>query len=233
MAKAKTVPSNDFAAETAAISNLKPHPRNYRDHGDDQIDHIVESIEEHGVYRNVVIARDDTILAGHGVVLAARKMGMEKIPVYRVDEDPDSPRALKILTGDNEISRLAYIDDRVLSEILKQIKEDDPVGLLGTGYDEQMLAALAFVTRGQNEIKDFDAAKEWVGMPDFDPGSEEYQVVMSFDSAEAREEVYGLLNVGEGVVRNSKNGLVASLRWPPDGRQTMKSLRFEQDVQEA
>lgn len=45
---------------------LKPHPRNYRGHPDDQLAHIERSIRDNGVYRNVLVARDYTILAGHG-----------------------------------------------------------------------------------------------------------------------------------------------------------------------
>ena len=56
--------------ETIDIEKLIPHPDNYKEHPDQQLDHIIRSIEDHGFYRNVVIAKDNTILAGHGVVLA-------------------------------------------------------------------------------------------------------------------------------------------------------------------
>ena len=68
-----------------AISGLRPHPRNYREHPEDQLEHIKASIVENGFYRNVVAARDGTILAGHGVVLAATAMGLRKVPVIRLD----------------------------------------------------------------------------------------------------------------------------------------------------
>jgi hypothetical protein len=54
--------------ELIAIKELKPHPRNYRSHPEDQLVHLVNSIKQHGFYRNVVVAKDNTILAGHGVV---------------------------------------------------------------------------------------------------------------------------------------------------------------------
>lgn len=217
-----------YETEIVPIAELKPHPRNYRNHGDDQLNHIVESIQEHGVYRNVVIARDGTILAGHGVVLAARKTGMTAVPVIRLDVASDDPRALKVLTGDNEISRLAYIDDRVLTEILKEIKDQDVIGLLGTGYDEQMLAALAFVTRDQKEIADFDAAAEWVGMPEYDVGPKRLTLVVSFGSQEDRLDLLSKLGLDISDVRVMKGSNMYSLRWPPVEIVDLQSVRLEE-----
>lgn len=54
-----------LVTEDAAIDELRAHPRNYRRHPDDQLAHIMRSIELHGFYRAVVIARDGTVLAGH------------------------------------------------------------------------------------------------------------------------------------------------------------------------
>lgn len=145
-----------FETEMVKLADLKPHPQNYQTHPQEQIEHLKASIAEHGMYRNVVIARENTILAGHGVVLAATQLGMKEVSAVRLDIDPDDPRALKVLTGDNEIEQLADVDDRALTEILKQINDED--ALLGTGYDEKMLAALVYVTRPASEIADFDAA---------------------------------------------------------------------------
>jgi len=92
------------------VASLKPHPVNYRKHPEDQLRHIERSVKEHGFYRNVVVARDGTILAGHGVVLAAKRLKRDKVPVIRLPLAADDLRALKVLTSDNEISRLAEVD---------------------------------------------------------------------------------------------------------------------------
>lgn len=153
--------------ESEKISNLKKHPRNYREHPEEQLDHLCKSIKEHGIYRPIVLSNDGTILAGHGVVKACKRLEIKEVPVIRMNLSPEEPKALKLLTADNEISNLADIDDRKLSEILKQINEDDNDGLDGTGYDEMMLANLVMVTRPAEEIADMDEAKEWVGMPTY------------------------------------------------------------------
>jgi hypothetical protein len=216
----QTLAQPDFRLETVTVSGLRPHPRNYRAHPDDQIDHLVESIREHGLYRNIVIARDGTILAGHGVVQAARKMGLESVPVYRLDLGPDDPRALKVLAGDNEIGHLGEIDDRALSEMLKEIKDTDLTGLLGTGYDEMMLTNLLFVTRPASEIQDFNEAAEWVGMPEYDAGQLPLKVVVSFRNEEDRLEFARIL----GLTFTEKT---RSTWWPARDREDVSSLRYE------
>lgn len=210
--------------ENIAIEELHPHPRNYREHPDDQLEHIIKSISENGLYRPIVIARENTILAGHGVVMAARKMGLTQVSVIRLDIDSDDVRALKILTGDNEISHLGEIDDRELTEILKGIKDFDVGELLGTGFDEQMLANLVYVTRPASEIQDIDAAAQWVGMPEYDPEAEPLKIIMSFESAADREQF--IEYIGATTIKK-KTGAVWSMWWPEKVKEDLASLRFE------
>lgn len=206
--------------EMVAVSELRPHPRNYRSHPDDQMEHLMESIREHGLYRNVVVARDGTILAGHGVVEAARRMGLETIPVARLDLAPDDPRALKVLTGDNGIAHLGVIDDRALTELLREVMEADEDGLLGTGYDEMMLANLVFVTRPQSEIADFDEAAAWVGMPEYEIASTPLKITVSFRSDEDRLEFARVLGL-------ELTDTARSTWWPSREKEDPSSLRFE------
>ena len=209
-----------------AIADLKEHPRNYRSHTAEQIDHLARSIAGHGFYRNVVIARDNTILAGHGVVRAAVRIGKARLPAVRLDVDPDDPRALKIMASDNEIARLAEVDDRALTELLKDVMESDVDGLLGTGFDHRRLAALAFVTRPESELEDFDAAAEWVGMPAYESGAPPPRVVVSFETPAAREEF--MRRLGATVI-NKKTRTVWSIWWPEKRKDDLSALRFDFD----
>jgi len=205
--------------ETVAICDLKPHPRNYNAHPDDEIDHIVKSIKDNGVYRNIVIAQDNTILAGHGVVQAMRQMGMEQAPVKRLDIDSNDPRALKVLAGDNEIAHLSMKDDRMLTDLLKEISEFDD-GLLGTGYDEMMLANLLYVTRDANEIADFDEAAEWVGMPEYDEGQSTIKIIVHFRTQEDKIEFARILGL-------ELIGKAGSTWWPQKEKEDLIAVRFE------
>jgi len=100
--------------EEAALADLRPHPRNYKAHPEDQLAHLERMIRDFGIFKNIVATRDGTILAGHGVATAARRAGLERVPVVRLDLDPLEPKALKIVTADNEVGHLAEVDDRLL-----------------------------------------------------------------------------------------------------------------------
>lgn len=210
-----------FPPVMVAISSLRPHPRNYQKHPPDQIGHLIESIETHGQYRNVVISRDGTILAGHGVVEALTKMGRTAVSAVRLDVDSNSPQALKILTGDNEIARLADRDDRLLSELLKEVKEYDLTGLAGSGFDNQMLANLVYVTRPESEVKTMDAAAQWVGMPEYVPEPEPLKTVISFRSLADRAAFFSRL----GLEHSDKQTI--STWWPVRERRDAASIRFQ------
>lgn len=212
-----------LVTEDAAIDELRAHPRNYRRHPDDQLAHIMRSIELHGFYRAVVIARDGTVLAGHGVVEAARRLGRPVVPVFRLDIDPDSDAARQVLAGDNEISRLAEIDDRALTELLRELSETDMTNLLGTGYDELSLAALALVTRSADELADFDAAGEWVGMPDFESPERTPSLTVKFETADLRDKFLEDLE----IVHVSRAGGGWSCWWPDRPLADTTSVRFE------
>jgi len=182
--------------EQSPLAELKPHPRNYRAHPIEQIEHLRQSLLEHDVYRNVVIARDGTVLAGHGIVEAARSLKMTTIPCVRLDLDPGEPRALKLLAADNSLSQLSQDDDRAFTTLLTEIRESDEAGLLGTGYDNAMLAALLLATRTPDEIPRHDNAGEWLGMPD--NGTQKKSICQVYFATAADREAFGKL-VGQDV----------------------------------
>ena len=221
-----------FETEFVNIEELIPHPRNYVHHPADQLEHIAESIRANGIYRNVVIANDGTILAGHGVVAAARQLEYAVIPVIRLTIDPDDPRALKLLASDNEISHLGEMNDRALTELLKEVKDTHPSGLLGTGYDERMLASLVMVTRPQDEIEDFSAAAEWVGMPEFvgeHEAHKRYCMMVYFDTPEDRRDLIEKITTidPEFTSPSSDTKTAFSVWWPPRPHDDASSIRFQ------
>ena len=213
-----------IAADTADIESLKIHPRNYRNHPEDQLAHIKQSILDNGIYRPIVVARDNTILAGHGVVEAATSMGIKQVPIIRVDLAPDDPKAIKILTGDNEISKLAHVDDRLLTELLKELNETD-LSLLGTGFDEMQLANLVMVTRPASEVASFDAAAEWIGMPEHSPGDLAIKLIFIFRTTEDRDQLLKDLEVTKAPNRVSKTSW--SMWWPQSENEDLESIGFE------
>jgi ParB family chromosome partitioning protein len=137
------VPQDDLTTtlELLPLADLRPHPRNDGQHPPEELAHLKQSLTEHGVYRNVVVAQDGTILAGHGVVQAAYELGQTHIAGKRMPYGPDDLRALKLLAGDNHIARLRLQDDALLVALLEELSAENPLALLGTGFDEAALSA--------------------------------------------------------------------------------------------
>lgn len=208
-------PPETHPVEEVLIADLRPHPENYQKHPQDQIEHLVASIRQYGFIRNVVIARDNTILCGHGAVEAATLAGMTSVPCVRLDLDPMSTKALKVLALENELGRFAVRDDRALTEILKIVNDDDGImGLVGTGYDEQMLANLVMVTRSAAEIANGNAAAEWVGMPEYEEAPDIWKIIIQFDSEKERQEFLEKYEVREYVTFVKMTPRAISGWWP-------------------
>jgi len=211
------------APEMVPLGDLRPHPEHFAEHPEDQVEHIAASIRAHGVYQNIVIAQDGTILVGHAVALAAERAGLEAVPALRKDLDPLSPEALQILTGDNTVALLAERDDRQLTEVLRGVANDGT--LEGTGMDSERLAALALVTRSSDEVPDLDAAREWAeaGMPEFPDVVVKPRLMLLFESNEARASFVEQLNVSPtGTASND----TLSARYPPSDPRDLSALRF-------
>lgn len=135
--KATTKP---MQLEQVPIDSLTPHARNFRAHPDRQISELQTSLREYGWARNVVVSSDNVILAGHGIVEAARRNGHTEVPVYRLALRGDDPKAEKFLVLENTVSRLAEDDDTQLAALLADVQRTE--GLDGTGYDDAALDAL-------------------------------------------------------------------------------------------
>jgi hypothetical protein len=126
--------------------------------------------------------------------------------------DPDSGPALKVLALENSLTKFGFDDDRALTDLLKDVSDLDD--LIGTGYDATSLAALVMVTRPEHEIKDFDAAAEWVGMPDFTNREDTFQLVITFDTEKERSDFVEEL----GADPREFNSKTWGLRFPIESR---------------
>ncbi|HCQ64572.1 MAG TPA: DNA methylase N-4, partial [Rhodobacteraceae bacterium] len=104
--------------------NLKPWKRNARKHSKKQLAQIAESIEAFGFVNPILIDKDNTILAGHGRVEAAKRLGMDGVPCLFVEHlTPEQKRAYVL--ADNKIALNATWDEDLLSEELKALSEID------------------------------------------------------------------------------------------------------------
>ena len=121
-------------------AKLLPYARNARTHSDDQVAQIAASIAEFGFTNPILAGSDGVIVAGHGRLAAAQKLGLEVVPVVVLDHlSPTQRRALVI--ADNRIAENAGWDD-VMLRIEIAALQDDYFDVSLTGFDADALAEL-------------------------------------------------------------------------------------------
>lgn len=126
--------------ESRLVADLIPYAANSRTHSDAQVAQIAASIKEFGWTNPILIDGDNTIIAGHGRLLAARKLGMEEVPAIILDHlTKAQQRALVI--ADNQLALNAGWDiDMLKAEIEDLNLEGFDLGLLG--FDDKFLDGL-------------------------------------------------------------------------------------------
>lgn len=126
--------------ERRSVSDLIPYARNARTHSDGQVAQIAASIREFGFTNPVLIDADNGIIAGHGRVLAARKLGLADVPVLVLDYLTDAQRRAYVI-ADNKLALNAGWDDEALRAEIESLG-DDEFDLTLLGFDEAELNAL-------------------------------------------------------------------------------------------
>lgn len=139
------------------IDLLIPYARNARTHDDAQIAQIAGSIKEFGFNNPILIDKDNGIIAGHGRVMAARKLGLTEVPTILLDHLSETQRKAYIL-ADNRIAINSAWDNEMLSLELSDIKDDINLAMLGFNVDE--LDALLNPTELTEGLTDEDAVPD-------------------------------------------------------------------------
>jgi DNA modification methylase len=135
--------------ELLLVSSLIPYARNSRTHSDEQVTQIAASIREFGFTNPVLIDANGTIIAGHGRVLAAKKLGLIEVPCLRLGHlTPSQIRAYVI--ADNKIALNAGWDDEMLKAELLTLQEEGFNTDL-TGFSDDELNALLTVETVEGE----------------------------------------------------------------------------------
>ncbi len=147
--------------ELKSIQSLQPYNANARTHSKRQINQIANSIQEFGFTNPVLISDDGQIIAGHGRVLAAKELGIEKVPTLRLSHlSPEQRRAYVI--ADNKLALNAGWDFEILSlELQALIDLDFNVELTGFSLAEIDLT----IEAGQSNTNDLDDEAELIPEP--------------------------------------------------------------------
>jgi ParB-like chromosome segregation protein Spo0J len=148
--------------EMVDIEALIPYARNARTHSEQQVTQIAASIREFGFNNPVLIDGQTTIIAGHGRVLGAKKLGLDRVPCIRLTHMTDAQRRAYIL-ADNRIALNSGWDDAMLALELQGLETDGlDLGLMG--FDE---AELQKLLQGMDEAAPESSATE-VNPDEFD-----------------------------------------------------------------
>ena len=139
------------------IDLLIPYARNARTHDDAQISQLAGSIKEFGFNNPILIDKDNGIIAGHGRVMAARKLGLKEVPTILLDHLNETQRKAYIL-ADNRIAINSSWDNEMLSLELMDIKDDVSLAMLGFNVEE--LDALLNPTQLTDGLTDEDAVPD-------------------------------------------------------------------------
>jgi len=144
--------ASNTIVENIDIEKLIPYARNSRTHGEVQIAQIAASIREFGFNNPVLIGTDNDIIAGHGRVLAARKLELTSIPCIKLGHLTENQKRAFVI-ADNRIALNAGWDEEMLKLELADLKETE-IDLEMLGFSS---AELEMFTQIGQEIETLDS----------------------------------------------------------------------------
>ena len=129
---------SDSAAEWVGLDALRPWADNPRDN-EAAVQTVADSIKRFGFASPIIARREDgEVIAGHTRLKAARRLGLDRVPVRYMDLDPTDARLLAL--ADNKLGELADWSDG-LADVLR-ILEEDGADLDGLGFSDEEMAEL-------------------------------------------------------------------------------------------
>lgn len=143
--------------EYQPLDALVPYARNSRTHSDEQVAQIAASIKEFGFTNPVLIDANGSIIAGHGRVLAARKLGLGEVPCIRLGHMTETQQRAYVI-ADNKLALNAGWDNELLALEIKDLEAADfDLSLLGFAPAELVAMAPEEIAPG---LTDEDAVPE-------------------------------------------------------------------------
>ena len=142
------------SVERVSVNSLVPYARNARTHSDSQVAQIAASVREWGWTTPVLVDENNQIIAGHGRILAAERLGITEVPVMKAANWTESQKRAYIL-ADNQLAQNAGWDIELLKLEFNDLSISD--------FDVELI--------GFHE----NFVSEFLLDPDFDPGTEDDQ----------------------------------------------------------
>lgn len=121
----------EHTIEMISPKNLIAYKNNSRTHSKEQINQIENSIKEFGFTNPVLLDKNNEIIAGHGRVLASKKMGIKEVPCLRLSHLSEKQKKAYVI-ADNQLALNAGWDENILSLEIGDLSDNDfDISLLG------------------------------------------------------------------------------------------------------
>ena len=169
----------NLSIEYKRVDDLIPYVNNSRTHSDEQVTQVAASIKEFGFTNPILIDENNGIIAGHGRLMAAKKLKLKQVPTITLKGLTDAQRKAYVI-ADNKLALNAEWDFDLLKIEIESLQEDDfKLDLLGFDVDEL------------NGILGFDDIAEEEPEQDYeDKYKEQYGVIIMCKNAEEQEKVF-------------------------------------------
>ena len=163
------------------INDLIPYVNNTRTHSEEQINQIASSIKEFGFTNPVLIDKNNGLIAGHGRVMGAKKLGLKEVPTITLDNLTEAQKKAYII-ADNKIALNAGWDEELLKIELQSLQEMD-FDYSNLGFDFEFDTE-EIIDENEINLKD----EEY---------KEKFSIIIDCDSELHQEEIfYNLTNQG-------------------------------------
>lgn len=149
---------SNLAIVITQVEDLIPYARNSRTHSDQQVAQIAASIREFGWTNPVLIDEALGVIAGHGRILAARKLGLTEVPAIVLTGLTETQKRALVI-ADNKLAMNAGWDDDMLALEMQELA-DEGFDLDLTGFDADEIADLLEENEKTEGLTDPDAAPE-------------------------------------------------------------------------
>lgn len=136
VASVDTTLAPELAVAYVPIDDVLPYARNSRTHSAEQIAAIAASIREFGFLNPVLVDAKGTLIAGHGRVLAARRLKLERVPTIRVEHLTEDQRRAYVLVDNQLATQAGWNPDVLKLELGALHMAEFDMGLLGFSPDD-------------------------------------------------------------------------------------------------
>ena len=164
--------------EQLKVGDLIPYVNNSRTHSDEQVMQVASSIKEFGFTNPILIDNDGGIIAGHGRLLAAKKLDIDEVPCIRLGYLSEAQRKAYVI-ADNKLALNSGWDNDLLKIELMQLDSID-FDLNLTGFDLSELANI------------FDPITEEIELKE-QAYSETFNIIIECDDEQNQESIYNEL----------------------------------------